>query len=62
LLFLLAWLFGYCGQLHVAKRPVIIPAGRKKDMTEGFWGAVILAAVLFTAVEIMERCMGDEDG
>ena len=31
-------------------------------MTEVFWGVVILAAVLYTAVEIIERCMGDEDG
>ena len=33
-----------------------------KKVTEAFWGTVILAAVLFAAVEIMERCMGDEDG
>lgn len=31
-------------------------------MSEAFWGVVILAAVLFAAVEIMERCMDDEDG
>ena len=29
-------------------------------MAEAFWGVVILAAVIFTAVEIMERCMGDD--
>lgn len=31
-------------------------------MADVFGGVFLIAAVLFGAVEIMERCMGDEDG
>ena len=30
-------------------------------MLDEIMGVVILTAVVFTAVEIMERCMGDEN-